>query len=459
MEYSVEYSVDHSVSTGAINLESLMSRANIFFTSGYRLRGELHVGMLQQSVEQVVAAVPKFSHALAYEAQNRYQWVAAGPMAPCFQVTDCDDLQAGFEALCRDSLAFHGDGRHCPMTVTVLRQRGNAHEFIVAQTCEHTYVDARGAEVVFNLVADLYKALCTGDTAAQAAVLDAARRIETLPGKEMGALLGRTGHDRDANLAVLGKYPLADEGRFVIQLEELPPLLEQYRSERHAPLVDFHDIGARLAECRAQYPEVSQNSVICAVLAKACHDMGVQRRQVQPGHTVSFKMLSDLLEPSLRARYCGNYIAFVPVSVDGSLPLPRMAKAVHDRIREFKETRQDVTIFQLTEEAVDAGIVGEATDALSFVVTNWNNYRYLGTQEYLHGCENVRHQSGVNIDPRDTLGAGLVNRPVMVVNMSAPGEACVSFFPSLRAQQENRDLAGYIGALFGGADHLAARAA
>lgn len=447
------------MNTGAVNLESLMSRANIFFTSGYRLRGELHIGWLQQSVEQVVASVAKFGQALSYEAQNRYQWVPAGPMAPCFHVTECDDLQAGFEALCRDSLAFHGDGRHCPMTVTVLRQRGNPHEFIIAQTCEHTYVDARGAEAVFNLVADYYNALCAGDAAAQAAALAAARRMETLPGKDMGALLGGERHDRDANLAALGKYPLADEGRFVIQLEELPPLLEQYRSERHAPLAGFHDISERLAECRAQYPEVTQNSVICAVMAKACHDLGVQRRQVKPGHTVSFKMLSDLLEPALRERYCGNYIAFVPVSVDGGLPLPEMAKAVHERIREFKETRQDVTIFQLTEEAVDAGIVGEATDPLSFVVTNWNNYRYLGGNEYLHGCQSVRHQSGVNISPRDTLGAGLVNRPVMVVNMSAPGEACISFFPSLRSQQENRELAGHIETLFGSASALAAQAA
>lgn len=451
--------MEHSVSTGAINLESLMSRANIFFTSGYRLRGELDIGALRDSVEQVVAAVAKFGQALSYEAQNRYQWVAAGPMAPCFQVTDCDDLQAGFDALCRDSLAFHGDGRHCPMTVTVLRQRGNPHEFIIAQTCEHTYVDARGAETVFNLVADHYNALCTGDAPAQGAALDAARRIETLSGKEMGQLLGETGHDRDANLAVLGAYPLHDAGRFVIQLNELPPLLEQFRRERHAPLAGFHDITARLAECRAHYPEVTQNAVICAVMAKACHDLGVQRRQVPPGHTVSFKMLSDLLEPSLRARYCGNYIAFVPVSVDGSLALPEMAKAVHERIRDFKETRQDVTIFQLTEEAVDAGIVGQETDPLSFVVTNWNNYRYLGSQQYLHGCANLRHQSGVNIAPRDTLGAGLVNRPVMVVNMSAPGEACISFFPSLRAQQENRDLAGHIAALFDDEAVKAARAA
>jgi hypothetical protein len=448
--------MEHSVNTGAINLECLMSRANIFFTSGYRLRGELDIGQLQNSVEQVVASVAKFRQALSFEAQNRYAWGDAGPIAPCFHVTDCDDLQAGFEALCRDSLSFHGDGRHCPMTVTVLRQRGNPNEFIVAQTCEHTYVDARGAEAVFNLVADHYNAGLAGDAAGQAAALDAALAIRTLSGKEMGALLGSEGHDRDANLAALGAYPLADDGRFVIPLDEVPAMLEQYQRERHAPLVRFHDIRTRLAECRARYPEVTQNSVICAVLAKAFHDVNVERRQVAPGHTVSFKMLSDLLEPSLRERYCGNYIAFVPVSVDGSLALPEMAKAVHDRIREFKETRQDVTIFQLTEEAVDAGIVGQETDPLSFVVTNWNNYRYLAGGQYLHGCESVRHQSGVNIAPRDALGAGLVNRPVMVVNMSAPGEACVSFFPSLRAQQENRELAGYIEGLFGNTAQLAA---
>jgi hypothetical protein len=66
----------------------------------------------------------------------------------------------------------------------------------------------------------------------------------------------------------------------------------------------------------------------------------------------------------------------------------------------------------------------------------------------LHGCESLRHQSGVNIEPKDTLGAVLVNRPILVINMSPNQELCLSFFPSLRSEEENLAVAEHIGEVF-----------
>ncbi|MBA5687413.1 hypothetical protein [Rugamonas apoptosis] len=427
-----------------------MSRANIFFTSGYRLYGDVDVAALQESYAVIVGAVEKFQHGLRFQAQNDYAWCEAEGEGLTLGLRECDDVDTAFGELCRESLSFHGEQRHCPMSLTLLRNRHDARDVILAQTCEHTYVDARGAESVLNLIVDHYNATLRGDGAAASAALAAARNMSTLSGHDMAGLLAGAGHDRDANLAHLQAYPVADAGQFAIQPGQVPDLLEQYQRQRFAPLVRYHDIASLLQACRAQYPEVTQNSVVCAALAKGVHDINVAQRGVASGHTVSFKMLSDLLAPSMRAQYCGNYIAFVPVSVDGSLPMAELAKAIHDRIRHFKESQLDLTIFKLTEEAVDAALVGQeaVTDPLAFVVTNWNNYRFLGDEEYLHGCRSVRHQSGVNIAPKDALGAGLVNRPVMVINMSAKLELCLSFFPSLRAQEENLAVADAIGAVF-----------
>ena len=77
---------------------------------------------------------------------------------------------------------------------------------------------------------------------------------------------------------------------------------------------------------------------------------------------------------------------------------------------------------------------------MSFIVTNWNNYNYLNSNSYLTNCESLKHLSAVNIEPKDNLGAALVNRPVAVVNFSPNSELCLSYIPSLRNQKENKDL-------------------
>jgi len=56
----------------------------------------------------------------------------------------------------------------------------------------------------------------------------------------------------------------------------------------------------------------------------------------------------------------------------------------------------------------------------------------------------LRHQSGVNIEPKDTLGAVLVNRPILVINLSRNDELCLSFFPSLRSEAETIEVANSI---------------
>jgi hypothetical protein len=435
-------------SVGVINLECLMSRANILFTSGYRFRGELNFSNLEESFMAIVDCVDKFEHRLHFKTQDNFHWSPAGSYKKRFHVIKSDDIGAEFNELCRQSLSLVDKDNHCPMVLTVICDKSGGNEFIIAQTSEHTYVDARSAETIFNLIIDYYNALSVGNTDRLKEITAAVTKMRTIPSNEIVDILGASGHDREANIEGLVAYPIADVGAYAIPLDIVPDCLEKYKQQRFAPIVRFFHFKDLLDSCRAKYPEVTQNSVACAALCKGFYNLNRKTRNSPEKHIVSFKMLSDLLSPELRIQYNGNYIAFVPVSVDGEMSVEEMAKSIHDRIRYFKESKLDLTIFKLTEEAVEAAQVGTANDPLSFVVTNWNNYRFINSPDFLHGCESLRHQSGVNIEPKDTLGAVLVNRPILVINMSPNQELCLSFFPSLRSEEENLAVAEHIGEVF-----------
>ncbi|WP_371323672.1 hypothetical protein VX159_14940 [Dechloromonas sp. ZY10] len=431
---------------GALGLECLMNRANIYFTSGYRFAGPLDTDALCASYNALLDATEKFSQRLHFSAQTDYQWRPA-PQHRHFRVIDSNDIERDFAELCRQSLELSDEEKHSAMALTVLRQNGS-NEFIIAQTCEHTYVDARSAECLFNRLIEHYNAGLRRDQPRQQAVLSAAATTRTAALEEMLPLLDLDEPTHQRNLAGLGTYPVADDGAYAIPLAAVPGHLGEYRKQRFAPVSRHLPLAALVERCRRHNPEVTRNSVICAALAKGFYEQNRREKQLPEKQTISFKMLSDLLPPDVRERYCGNYIAFVPVSVDGELPIEQIAEQIHRRIREFKDQKIDASLFRAVEDAVRQGVVGTSDDALSFVVTNWNNYRFLQQPDFLHGCTSLRHQSGVNISPRDTLGAVLVNRPILVINESPRDEVCLSFFPSLRAEAENIALANRIAAHF-----------
>ncbi len=433
---------------GKIGLESMMSRANILFTSGYRFKGELNPDLLKASFVAILDCIIKFDYRMHFESQGNFHWKSATDYEKRIHVIDCDDIDEEFRQLCRHSLSLVESDKHCPMVLTVIRCKNNNQEFIIAQTSEHTYLDARSSEVIFDWIVDYYNALIQGDTERLCDIIAVAKNLKTVHSDEMIKILSAHGHDRHANIEHLTHYPIADVGEFAIPLDDVPACLEEYKKQRFLPIMQFFDIQQLLNLCRSKYPEVTRNSVICAALAKGFYNLNLKVKNKPEKHSISFKMLSDLLGPELRQLYCGNYIAFVPVTVEGDQPLQEIAKNIHDRTRYIKTSKLDLTLFELTEQAIEDALVGTVDEPLSFVVTNWSNYKFLDTQEYLHGCQSLRHQSGVNIDPLDTAGAVLVNRPILVINLSPNNELCLSFFPSLRSEEETLLVADHIGDVF-----------
>ena len=60
----------------------------------------------------------------------------------------------------------------------------------------------------------------------------------------------------------------------------------------------------------------------------------------------------------------------------------------------------------------------------------------------------MAHRSAVNVDPQDNAGAALINRAIIVINLSPNDELCLSMFPSLRDDEENRRLITEVEQLF-----------
>ena len=432
-----------------------MSRANIIFTSGYRFYGKLNIDNLQQSFINVVDSIAKFKHRLYSKSQNNYQWQTAGPFKQRFLVVESEDIDDEFKNVCSRCFDLLKQSNHFPMLMVVIVEKTKPEKdsaakknFIIAQLSEHSYVDAGSSEVIFNQVINYYNSLSKQDNHKLEAILELVKKIKTIDAQSMFDLLKKENFDHQKNIDKLTNYPVADIGDHKVPLDTIPLCLETYKKSIRKPIVQLFNIDPLVQQCRSSNPDLTRNSIICAALAKGIYDLNIEVKAKTKEHIISFKMLSNLLSEDMRQNYSGNYIAFVPVTVNGHESLEEIANDIQARVTEFKQTQLNLSLFGLVEDAVQASAVGEADDEISFIVTSWNNYSFINNPDYLSDCDSITHYSGVNIEPKDTLGGSLVNRPVMVISLSPDGRLCLSYFPSLRSDMETQQIAKHMDKIF-----------
>ncbi len=436
-----------SPDVGKLNLEGLMSRAEILFTVGYQFRGALAVADLKASFEAIVSAIGKLHHQLEFRAQNDFSWHAFHDYGDTFHVFSADDIHEKLREISADGFQLRDSSRNFPLQLVVI-QSSTDDRFYIAEMCSHEYVDARSAETVFHLIIDHYNARTFNDHEAMASAENTARSLHSLDARVMIDLVKRPDYDEAANVDALTSYPISDDGGHGVRIATLPTLLPQFAQRRRLPVGCVVDARKMIDKCRQVHPEVTKNAIVTAVLHKALYNINVQQKGRPAQQTISGKMVSDILTPGLREQYIGNYIAFVPLSSDGALSIEDQAKAVHDRIVDFRVRQINLTCFDLVEQAAEENAVGTADDELSYVITNWNNYRFLSSRSFLAGCESLAMHSAVNVDPIDAGGAALINRAIVVINLSFDDELCFSMFPSLRDDSENVRLVAEVERLF-----------
>lgn len=439
-------SMEHSFTTiGKIGLEGLMDRANIAFTSGYRFQGNINVILLQQSIETVCQCIDKFSFQVNFISQDNYAWQQAETPIFSLHTLQSNNLEEAFTQVCQHSHKTFEAQNYVPMFFTLIlgTNPSEENEFIIAQTSCHTHVDARSSEVIFNNIIDYYNALYKQSNTEKEGIIAATQQLKTVDSdiviKQRFEMNSTANHEK--NIEGITDYSIEDLGQHAIAMTALDKLLPKYKQTERSPITQHFDVHSLLTTIRHEYSNVTKNSVACACIVKALYHINVQQKGLAADHQISFKMLSDILTPAMRQQYTGNYIAFVPVTVNAGNSIAEIANEINDRIIEFKTNNIDVSVFALTEDAISQGLVGTADESLSFVVTNWNNFTFNNQEDYLADCTSIRHQSGVNIEPKDNLGAALVNRPVFVINFSPNDELCISQFPSLDSAKVNQNIA------------------
>ena len=430
---------------GKLGLEALMSRANILFCNGYKFRGDVNFLYLKESYHAIVSCVNKFNYQLDYVAQNNFEWneSSVGVGVEQVQLMTCSDVDLGFRSIVSTCYELSGPFVPSAMELIVIIS-DNSDELILTQICSHVYFDARSAEVIFNKIIEYYNALVNDAVSVMESIVESARQLHTISSNSMLRLLGSDQQKHLDNIDALACYPIADEGKYGVTIENLPAALKQYQWRDNVPIIQCLNISKVVEHCRQRFPDVSKNSVICAVIAEALYNININFKNKPTNHIISGKMLSDLLTPKQHQSYVGNYIAFVPCSVEGSDGLAEKAQSINERIRQFKSHGIDESLFRCVEEAASANMMGLDDEDLSYIVTNWTNYTFLNRAEYLTGCRSIQHLCGVNIDPKDCVGAALVNRPVIVISLSGDAELCLSYFPSLRSDLETQQIADQI---------------
>ncbi len=427
-----------------------MSRAEILFTAGYVFQGDLNTENLREAFHAIVDNIGKFGHQIDFTAQNDFHWRPFAAYEDRFHVLETDDLEEEFIELSARGFELRSSSKNFPMNLVVIKSTHPETEnrFILAQMCSHEYIDARSAETILHLIVDYYNAMEVNNYETMRELVSQASNLHTLHAEEMIQRLRTPDYDLEANVQHLASYPIADVGGHGVRLATLPELLPKFAERKRRPVTVVVDAKRMIEHCRTAFPEVTKNAVITGVLHKALYNINTEHLGKNEPHIISGKTVSDLLPADFRRRYIGNYIAFVPVSTPGEIPVEHISKGVHDRIVEFKSRQINLTCFELVEQGAAENAVGTADDELSYIITNWNNYRFLAGKSFLAGCESLAHLSAVNVDPLDAGGAALINRAVVVINLSFDDQLCFSMFPSLREDSENERLVAEVERLF-----------
>lgn len=437
---------------GPIHLEGIMHRCGILFLLGYRFVGQPDLARLRDSFEQVMGRVAKFRSEVGLDARASVAWRARTLPPAAVIERDSDDVMADFAELCADIFTVHAAMQQCPMMLVILRQPardGQPAGCLLVQVMDHAYCDARGGEALWNLVLDHYLASLAADAAKAEHALQQAAAFST-PGSDQlyrlgagNALLPLPWRRHLANVWHLLRYRLADGGGYAVKFADIRAQLPAYRAARRTPILHWVDMRDCIARCRERHPALTPNSVVTALVAKAVRQVSLTHKQRPPAQadTVSFRMLADILSPRQRKQYLGNYIAYVPLTLDAGAPLAELARQVEARTAQCRQQRLDLSQFRFLETAIARRWVGKVDDPVSYVITSVSNHRLGKRPHLLPGAEFVDMLGAVNAQPRDEMG-GLMNNKPVVCSVLSPGQRLLlTFYPMIGPDDDNRRIA------------------
>lgn len=433
---------------GHVALDGIMHRCGLLATLGYSFFGVVDLARLKESFLRVTSNVERFKYELYLDERGAHQWARRTVGAPVIRVVASDEPRTDFTSLCQDSWSHRDALQGAPLFWTVFcgtpNERGE-RVYLIAQTMDHAYCDGASLETILDRVIEHYNALLTDDGPAARYVEDAVRGLYSPSTDDLHRLfrsssLIRLSAGRHArNILGISRYPLADNGSHGSPFAAVRRTFSTYRNRKHRPLMRTYPLRSLLAEVRSKTPTVSTNSVICAVIVKSLHQINCRTKRMVPEHTISFRLVVDVLPPELREHVIGNYIAYVPITVSGLPSIAEIARDIHRRIQAAKRDQEHVSQFKLLEFAISNGMVGKKDDPVSCCITFMRSRRFADAPGRLQGTTYQDLVIGVQTQPLDVFGGLMSNKPTIAVALDAQDNLFLTIFP--RPAPEAQDFA------------------
>lgn len=412
-------------------LDASMIRCGVRFTFDYQFQGSVDTEPLQHSVNHVMSKLARFNCRMDLLDKYEGQWQNFSKSMNWFRVEQLADLNNSLTT----TYERVGPTQNCielpPMFFTLFHSANKPNSFVLQQCGAHSYCDGKSAITLFNLVLQYYSALVTKDRATQKAITDQLNGFETpAPDAIFKRLtLGRWSHIK--NIFSLMSYKTSDAPQYATPHRALPDLLKHYNTEPSQPIMRSFFIAPIIDYCKQHCPNISPHNLVCALLAKANYSLSKQLQRPLKKHQVSFRVMVDIINAPQRRKLLGNYIAYLPVTIDGRQSLKQIAHAINERLLQARLSRADVSMYKLLEFALGSGMANKSNDPVSYIVANIDNFSLKLNPEMLTGACLSQFQASANAVVLDEGGAQLNNRPTICFSLSTDHQLLVSFFNTL----------------------------
>ncbi|MDP5213372.1 hypothetical protein ORJ66_10000 [Pseudoalteromonas tunicata] len=415
-------------------LDASMLKCGINYLFSYVFCGSIDAEILQKSVSQALKKVQRLQQKMVTDDKFLGHWQSFEAEPPCFFIHTAE-FQLIRDKYYKDMT--NNSSQYAPMSfVLVLSQ--NSKKFMILQFGQHGYCDGTGATQIFNHILQFYNAHIKGDKNHQNNILNQLSAYRSPSPDEVYSISNKTSQNElnlkswqhIKNIFKLLTYKTQDTGPIATPFEQLPIMLEDKMQLSNEPLNAKFDFSHLLAICHSQAPEVSPNNLACAVIAKAMHLANQQHNKAE-SPLISFRVIVDILNLGLRKKLIGNYIAYLPITINASKSLIDMGKEISSRIFEAKMDQQDISMYKLLEFALGSGMAVKANDPVSFIVSHIGNYPLQANPELLANAKLSDFAACANANPSDLMGAKLNNRPTICFNLNQHHELFIGMFHSL----------------------------
>lgn len=417
-------------------LDASMIRCGVSFIFSYQFKGRVNKEILQKSAINLLSNVPRLQKTmLTNDTYNGYwqEQLIDSNRWFIYQKNIFDKaLTYFYQTLVDEQKATEFPG----MFFVLVAHPTDDDAFMLLQCGKHSYCDGSSATLLFNQFIKYYNAALQKDTSTQQQLLDNAKAMispepndiySLLSGKNKKWLdIGRWRHIK--NTARLMTYKTEDTGQFATPHDLLPEMLAQYKIQTSTPQKHYFDAAPFIKKCRQYSAEISPNTMVLALVAKAMSD-------INKDDNISFRVMVDILNVGLRKKIFGNYIAYLPITVNTHLSVENIAVLINKHLYQAKFAQQDVSMYKMLEFALGSGMANKTNDPVSYIISNINNVAMQTNPEMMTNAICESFEASANAAPIDVQGAQLNNRPTLCYNLAHNSQLYIGFFNTLTSPQ------------------------